>query len=206
MLAGCQQLIFPTSPRGPAGLPNKARLSNLGRGRDGILRSGCVFVFLCLLHVLILRWCWSSQVCWVTGATYSTDCQEEYLSRRLAALQYFESPQAYPVHPPTIAIATIHRTSSNTPPDGAFAFPESFQSPHFRDVTSPSPEKFSKPYSGNHQTHRTQNLCLPPLTYPPSGSTNPGYSAVDLSVTIIYWPADVAEKRPFPPCYRYRCF
>ncbi|MEQ2171736.1 hypothetical protein GOODEAATRI_013842, partial [Goodea atripinnis] len=32
-------------------------------------------------------WCWSSQVCWVTGATYSTDCQEEYLSRRLPALQ-----------------------------------------------------------------------------------------------------------------------
>ncbi|MED6289175.1 hypothetical protein CHARACLAT_033669 [Characodon lateralis] len=49
--------------------------------------SGSWFVFLCLLHLLILRWCWSSQVCWVTGATYSTDCQEEYLSRRLPALQ-----------------------------------------------------------------------------------------------------------------------
>ncbi|MEQ2293248.1 hypothetical protein AMECASPLE_031350, partial [Ameca splendens] len=35
-------------------------------------------------------WCWSSQVCWVTGATYSTDCQE-YLSWRLPALQCFES-------------------------------------------------------------------------------------------------------------------
>ncbi|MEQ2297936.1 hypothetical protein AMECASPLE_039847 [Ameca splendens] len=35
-------------------------------------------------------------------------------------------------------------TSSTTPPDGASAFPESFQSPYFRDVTSPIPEKFSE--------------------------------------------------------------
>ncbi|MED6252899.1 hypothetical protein ATANTOWER_018977, partial [Ataeniobius toweri] len=33
------------------------------------------------------RWCWSSQVRWVTGATYSTDYLEEYLSRRLPALR-----------------------------------------------------------------------------------------------------------------------
>ncbi|MEQ2226906.1 hypothetical protein ILYODFUR_032189 [Ilyodon furcidens] len=33
-------------------------------------------------------------------------------------------------------------TSSTTPADGATVFPESLQSPHFRDVTSPNPEKF----------------------------------------------------------------
>ncbi|MEQ2286059.1 hypothetical protein AMECASPLE_038283, partial [Ameca splendens] len=33
------------------------------------------------------RCCWSSQVCWVTGVTYSIDYLEEYLSRRLPALQ-----------------------------------------------------------------------------------------------------------------------
>ncbi|MED6264923.1 hypothetical protein CHARACLAT_020144 [Characodon lateralis] len=31
--------------------------------------------------------CWSSQVCWVIGATCSTDYHEEHLSRRLPALQ-----------------------------------------------------------------------------------------------------------------------
>ncbi|MED6257621.1 hypothetical protein ATANTOWER_028235 [Ataeniobius toweri] len=33
------------------------------------------------------RRCWSSQVCWVTDVTYSTDYFEEYLSRRLPALR-----------------------------------------------------------------------------------------------------------------------
>ncbi|MED6256091.1 hypothetical protein ATANTOWER_019569, partial [Ataeniobius toweri] len=35
----------------------------------------------------VFRRCWSSKVCWVTGATYSTDYFEEYLSRRLPALR-----------------------------------------------------------------------------------------------------------------------
>ncbi|MEQ2300252.1 hypothetical protein AMECASPLE_023413, partial [Ameca splendens] len=101
------------------------------------------------------RWCWSSQVCWVTGATYSTDCQEEYLSRRLPALQYFESlsfgsmslsfldyvseKQQCQTNQQIEQIATMLQqtlgTLSTTPPDGASAFPESFQSPHFHDVT-----------------------------------------------------------------------
>ncbi|MED6249896.1 hypothetical protein ATANTOWER_021356, partial [Ataeniobius toweri] len=33
------------------------------------------------------RWCWSSQVRWGTGAAYSADCIEKYLSRRLPALR-----------------------------------------------------------------------------------------------------------------------
>ncbi|MEQ2305171.1 hypothetical protein AMECASPLE_034934 [Ameca splendens] len=57
---------------------------------EGGMTSGsglCLFFVLCLLHVFsVFRRCWSSQVCWVTGATYSTDYFEEYLNRRLPAL------------------------------------------------------------------------------------------------------------------------
>ncbi|MEQ2166832.1 hypothetical protein GOODEAATRI_032344 [Goodea atripinnis] len=50
--------------------------------------SGLVFVYFVLATcVQCFRWCWSSQVCWVTGATYSTDYLEEYLSRRLPVLR-----------------------------------------------------------------------------------------------------------------------
>ncbi|MED6237082.1 hypothetical protein ATANTOWER_018593 [Ataeniobius toweri] len=36
--------------------------------------SGSGFVFVCLLHVLILRWCWSSQACWVTVTLEDQAC------------------------------------------------------------------------------------------------------------------------------------
>ncbi|MED6258923.1 hypothetical protein ATANTOWER_014403 [Ataeniobius toweri] len=43
--------------------------------------------FLSLAGSRFLQRCWSSQVCWVTSATYSTDYFKEYLSRRQPALR-----------------------------------------------------------------------------------------------------------------------
>ncbi|MEQ2217526.1 hypothetical protein XENOCAPTIV_013551 [Xenoophorus captivus] len=78
---------------------SKSSLSRLMPERIEMLPCDWLICYLCV-NKLLNRWCWSSQVCWVTGATYSTDCQKEYLSRRLPALQC-ESvlPQWYKLEP-----------------------------------------------------------------------------------------------------------
>ncbi|MEQ2286972.1 hypothetical protein AMECASPLE_007823 [Ameca splendens] len=76
--------------------PPKAKVCEPRLEKSDCRDLGCVSVCMCVCVCVCIvlatlsqcfRWCWSSQVCWGTGATYSADCLEEYFSRRLPALR-----------------------------------------------------------------------------------------------------------------------